>query len=289
MSFTSRKCFLEIPEIIKYTNHLSDLVTARAEFKHTYKIEHKTWKKTYGPAWSCDDLIDAKEKYWWHGSFNDNKEQLAKLSKGLRKAVISGTDCEALYWSLRVLEWGDVYKGCTGYILDNYEKQTLRCKITDATKILDGNEYDVTRFNDSDLRMDSGLTKIYSLNSEQSIIFDSRVSAALVLIAWRLFSNDEIKIVTKLNIFAGGKATGNTVNRVKRSHVNGVKVFNQLLGPTNQARLNLLANWIIAEAITIAELKQPNIYELWKENTRVGLLRAVEASLFMVGSDISNG
>ena len=290
MNFKSKSEFLNVEEIKKYINHLSHLIGGTAQFNHSYQIELKAWKKQHGDLWSCSSLLDAKNKYWWHGTFQENKEQLSFLTKGLKDAISVGTECDTLYWSMRVLEWGDVYKGCTGFILDSYSQNNLKSRIIDASNILDGEIGDCSRFNDQDLRMDSGLTKVYSLSSEQSIIFDSRVAAAMSLIAWRLFDVKELKEVNKLKVFAGGKATGNPVNRIKRSHVQGTRIFDQMLTPNNQARLNLLANWILNEAIHVASNKPQNdLYSKWEVSSKTELLRAIEASLFMIGSDISKG
>jgi len=73
--------------------------------------------------------------------------------------------------AFKVLDWGQVYKGSAGWLIQEYENGCLSKKLKRGAEILDGDEDDVTEFEGNrTLRMDFGLTKVYSLCSKHSII-----------------------------------------------------------------------------------------------------------------------
>lgn len=283
---TTKNELCKLIYVEKFTNFLAQLITGNESFNHTFNIEFNTWKKACGAKWYCNSLLNAKENYWWHGSYDKNDEKLKSLSINLKNALSEGNETNVLFWALRILEWGDVYKGCTGYILDCFESKTLCKNLNQAVSILDGNSYQIDTFTTGGLRMDSGLTKIYSLASERSIIMDSRVAAAMTLIATRILNTDEQKEAKKLNLFACGTAQS---SEKKRSFINGKKVFSRYLSPSNQAHHNLFANWLLNDAIKKSKLLNSNIMRDWGVTNNTAFLRAIEASLFMIGSDISAG
>lgn len=263
------------------------VLIAGAEFKHSYEVEFKAWRKEIGKRrWHCVSLLDAKRQYWWHGGFEANSKILSELSKSLRGALENKCESDILYWSMRILEWGEVYKGSVGYILNRYRDGALGESILAAVAILEGEAYGAEKFDQKQLRMDSGLTKLYSLASDRSVIMDSRVAAALSLVATRVLETKSLPMARKLNAFACGKSVS---SEKKRSHIGGVKIFSPYLKPTNQAHYNLVTNWIIGEAILEAAERSDELHEMWKADDDSGLFRAIEASLFMVGSDISGG
>lgn len=269
-----------------FVTHLAALI-AGADFPHSYDVTFKAWKKAIGQKpWRCKNLIDAKDQYWWHGTFEENHQRLSDLSGNLKSSLARESNQDVLYNALRILEWGDVYKGSVSYLLNKYESGRLTSCINDAVAIMDGSEYDLNRFDQEDLRMDSGLTKVYSLASERSIIFDSRVAASLSLIAHRFYDREQRKKIQKLMAFACGSSAGADK---KRRTIADTKVFSTLLVPKKQAHFNLIANWILDSAITKAQNHRCDLFELWGVDKHQDLLRVVEASLFMVGSDITNG
>ena len=115
---------------------------------------------------------------------------------------------------------------------------------------------------------------------------DSRVAAALTLIACRFFTQEQLCSVKELYAFACGKTSG---KKPKRSQIRGENVFSPILQPKNQAHFNLVTNWILDAALVKAKQKNSDLYTTWKVSNDSELLRAVEASLFMIGSDITSG
>jgi hypothetical protein len=278
--------FTSVDGATGFVAHLAALI-AGADFKHSYDVTFKAWKKAFGQQqWRCMNLIDAKDQYWWHGTFEENHQTLNDLSRNLKSSLARESNQDVLYNALRILEWGDVYKGCVSYLLNKYESGQLTSSINDAVTILDGSDYDLNRFDQRDLRMDSGLTKVYSLASERSIIFDSRVAAALSLIAHRFYDKEQRKKLKKLRAFACGSSAGADK---KRRTIRDKRVFSALLTPEKQAHFNLTTNWVLNSAVAEAQTMRGDLFKLWGVDNHQDLLRSVEASLFMVGSDITNG
>jgi len=121
----------------------------------------------------------------------------------------------------------------------------------------------------STLRMDSGLTKIYALASEKSIIYDDRVGAALGLLSRKyLESINETEVPPELKFMRSNKSERNPSTTVFRFPSRPVKSkkSNAPLFP-RQAYSNLMANWIVTKLAS--ELK-------WSRHQ-------VEAALFMIG------
>lgn len=272
--YKNKQQFLAIKQVSLFVEHLANLLT-QGSFKHAYSLRNKE-------TWECHSLLNAKEKYIWQKlNFAETKIKLNNLADLLK---ISANQEEMLINTIRVMEWGQVYRGCIAYALEKYDENQLQETINKAVSILDGTEYLATEFDQKNLRMDSGLTKVYSLASEQSIIYDSRVSAALMLIGYRFFG--DLEQVAQLRIFAGGS---DSVNSKKRSHINGVKIAKEKLNPTNQGHFNLVANWMLQEAIARAQKIDNTLFNDWSVKDNTQMLRAVEAALFMIGADISNG
>tara|TARA_Y100000296_G_C5163874_1_gene253434 strand:- start:366 stop:1490 length:1125 start_codon:yes stop_codon:yes gene_type:complete len=274
ISFQNKAEFIDIVSVSKFIDVLSELIEGK-NFSHHYKN------------WSCDSLPDAKRKYSWHGDYQSNKVHLDKLSLGLKAAIKSRDEGQALYWCIKILDWGQVYKECISYVLSLYEQNKLCRTIEDGIEIMDGDSYDLLRFDQEDLRMDSGLTKIYSIGSERSIIYDSRVTAALFLIATDLLFEDTVRDLELMHILAAGKSSSKNYpnKRGKDSAMHLLEPFCFKSNFPKQAHLNLTSNWILQEAVAKASLKS-DLKLIWQSESD-GLLRAIESSLFMIGADIS--
>ncbi|WP_100644036.1 hypothetical protein [Alteromonas facilis] len=283
---SNKDTLITSPLISQFVREMALLIADKKRFEHSFDIKDKAWGRAKGTKWSCGSLLHAKKEYWWNGDYETNKAQLHALSQGLKESIDSEDEVKALYFSLRTLEWGEVYRGAVKFLLDSFDNKCIVEKLKTARRILDGNEYAIEQFENGHLRMDSGMTKVYSLICNASVIMDSRVAAAMTLIAERLFNREEKQELSTLQIFACGTST---TSDKKRRTINNKKVFSRVLKPANQAHHNIMANWLIQESVLQAELIEPSLYELWEEENRSELMRSVEAALFMIGSDISNG
>jgi hypothetical protein len=185
--------------------------------------------------------------------------------------------------ALKVLDWGQVYKGSVGWLIQESERGGLSTKLAQAVQILDGDDGDVTAFNGNNpLRMDSGLTKVYSLCSKRSMIYDDRVGAAMGLLV-RLFldQNKKLwsrtarnKIPKELRFMRGPSKTRNaSVPRTYR--------FPGKQTGSEHAKSNLWANWVIQEVV------KPIAF--WGYDATEDLaskMRILEGALFMLGYEV---
>ena len=285
MPYRNKAEFLNIPEVKNFVEYLGKLISLDENFSHEYN------------GWKCDSLLDAKQKYQWFGTYGENKKILQGYRDGLKSALDQGNEEQVFIFAIKIMDWGNVHKGCVEYVINKYEEKSLCKSISLAVSILDSTTYDLERFDQIQLRMDSGLTKVYSLASSQSIIYDSRVTAALLLIGYRFFGKETLLSLSNLELFAGGKSTGKTQ---KRMETDEHKAVSRVLEPFKvnrreesifpvQAHFNLISNWMLQEAIRKAHINSNNVLERWEEENSSGLLRAVESSLFMIGADIRLG
>ena len=286
----NKKQLLSNPVISKYVDYLSALING-AEFTHAYLITHRSWQKNHkdtfqdSSTWSCNSLINARDRYWWFGGISENQTQLASLSNGIKTALANEDHHAVFLNTVKILDWGQVFRGCLSYVIDAHEKSKLIKVINESVALLESEDSASLDEFTKELRMDSGMTKVYSLASNSSIIYDSRVASALTLIAYRVLSETEVNEMSQYDVLAVGSApSGN-----KRNTINGKSLTARKLKPGKiQARYNLIANWLLGEAILRLD-DVTKTCELWSVNDQNELLGHIEASLFMIGSDISAG
>ena len=287
MIHLNKKEFIAIPAVAALVGRLSKLIEGIEPFNHSYSITHKSWAKNHGNStWQCSSLIDARDQYWWFGDAYQNQTELEDLSRELKSSIRNRNESAALINAIKILDWGQVYKGCLSYLIKKHEEGRFFNSIEDAVRILESNDSaQLCRFDGIDLRMDSGMTKVYSLASDSSIIFDSRVASAITLIAYRVLSMEKINELNHFDVLSVGKAP----NGNKRHTIQGQKLLAKNIGTgRTQARYNLLANWLLSEAIENI-IESDKVTNVWGVSSSNQLLRHVESSLFMIGSDISNG
>lgn len=196
------------------------------------------------------------------------------LSQEIKYALQSNNAKDVFIQCIKILDWGQVYRGSVSWVLERYENGTLVDDIRYAVQILDGDEWPASNgFIDGSIRMDSGLTKIYSLASEHSIIYDDRVGGALAFLAREYLSSHEIKEVPPELQFMRGRDKSRNPSR-------GTLIFpgrpvrgkeDEPLFPQH-AYSNLLANWLVAELVD-------RLGSAWSA-------RKVEAALFMIGYQV---
>ena len=271
---------------------------------HTYEVTTPAWKKFLKDGGANDSakiepyhdkkgslrqkvyltlrsLSDAKRNYYWpspaiadEDDFEDageehaydlanNDQILRQLSKAIKNPS-NGDD--AFEQAIRILDWGKTYRGSIGWLLSQHKDGELISKIKEAVSILDADTWSATNgFCDGRLRMDSGLTKVFSLASEKSVIYDSRVAAGLGLLVRKY-----LKRANKTSVPLSLQFVRSSIKR-RNPSVDDLKFP---LRPARNATpahacSNLLANWLI-EGI-VGELNND-----WGHRT-------VEASFFMIG------
>ena len=132
----------------------------------------------------------------------------------------------------------------------------------------------------SEILMNSGFTKIYSLLMDNFVIYDSRVGAALGLIIKEFLTEKNIlKIPKELNFAYGNarptKGDNNTKN--KRNPSTETYKFSVLRNNNIHHTINnIKANWLLREIADNSIFKQ-------EENP----IRTLEAALFMIGYSVN--
>jgi hypothetical protein len=208
-----------------------------------------------------------------------NSTRLAEL-RGLITKGLNDSNAERTFIAaMKILDWGQVYKGSVGWLIQKHENNALVTDVKRAVAILDGDQLSATdAFGAMGLRMDSGLTKVYSLASKHSIIYDDRVGAALGLIVIQFLKAypehqhkaKKDKVPEELKFMRSA-----TASRNPSCAAEGFKLPSKRGGALH-AQSNLMANWImyrIAGELPI----------LWDKHDVTDKLRAMESAFFMLG------
>ena len=197
--------YLNLPCVKGFVDYIRSIEESKS-LNHSYNVVDVRWEKypnvnNKGSVVHINSLQNALDQYFWPtivededydedkvsfgtASFEDNAKVLLNLKKLLRNALDTNDKDAVFVQSIKILNWGQVYRGAVGWLIERYEVGTLVSDIKSAIEILDGDKSDrLSAFQKQELRIDSGLTKVYSLGSNNSIIYDDRVGAALGLLA----------------------------------------------------------------------------------------------------------
>lgn len=178
------------------------------------------------------------------------------------------------------MEWG-------GVLNKNREKifnmgSDITRYLSEARAILNPNTYN-TDCDTENIIMNSGFTKIYSLIIDDFIIYDGRVGATLGLLVRKYCECNNLSSIPKELLFAYGNArVGKNENGLKNRRNPSEKQYRfPMLSNSSKKHIenNLRANWLLKEIISKCDSK----FKKLDENIQ---LRALEASLFMIGYDV---
>jgi hypothetical protein len=159
-------------------------------FTHHYQVtgsRHWNWYRNHWNSlmWNCASIREAKDKYSWAGmGYSETQKQLDGIAKSLRSALSQRNSEDAHKTAMSVLRWGGVSSPSTCRWLDNCH-QTLQLPDVITTGLIKLRAGDFQCFDGKHLLMNSAATKLFSLADDQEslIIYDSRVGAALGLLA----------------------------------------------------------------------------------------------------------
>jgi hypothetical protein len=296
--------YLTHPVVKGFCAYLGELVDGRT-FNYAYKVTWKPWIAAKGLLanqstiqGSC--LEDAFKSYFWpvapsdddeeegsgnvapeQASFLANAGQLTRLRDSIRTALSQADEQRLFVACMKILDWGRVYRGAVGWLIAQVESRSLAGKLTRAIEILDGDgSSSISEFaGNRSLRMDSGLTKIYSLAAESTIIYDDRVGAAIGLLAREFLRSRHISENEKArrvpHELAFMRSHARSRNPSEGSYAFPGKPTGDRAGELH-ARSNLWANWILG---SIAGSRET----IWGFSDFLSKLRALEAALFMLG------
>lgn len=208
-----------------------------------------------------------------------NSQMLKQLQRALHDAYSRGNTAnfELAGAVAAILNWGGVYatvwktKGNKPWLAANHLGlyDLLKAVVQDHARGEDQSRI-------TDLRFNSGMTKVYSLLIDDFIIYDSRVAAALawLVITWwrtsRKQSDDSLPLALRFGCLpANGK--GGAFRNPQRL------LFPTLRScPARHYTWNMRANWLLGDA-----LKQAG------SASHFSSLRDIEAALFQMGARVS--
>jgi hypothetical protein len=248
-----------------------------------------------GFIWCCKSLQDAFDKYRWPAvingirvsRFDETAEQLQHTQNRLCKAIENrnGVDCRAQIQE--ILIWGGVERySQIAKQLRRMPKEQLPEYLSRVREYFSPDLDTNQRFDHggTELEIDSGTTKVYSLICKDFVIYDSRVGAALGLLV-RTWSEKFDRQVPPALKFAWGD-NGTEPKQEKRRNPNRTGSKKNLFPfirdkGVNRIHQNIHANWLL-QLILKYDNERPKEHRSSFSNLNQPI-RALEAALFMIG------
>jgi len=158
-------------------------------FSHSYLIRMRQWKEhNRSDQWSCESLCDARNQYWWHGTYSKAKSKLGLYKSAWLKAVARGDNVRAKAVVQCVFRWGGVlYQGENRVSVRNHP-DFIQWMNQAKHQLLCGDDTVPNFRKAGGYKMNSAYTKAYAVMDDRLIIYDGRVGAALGLLACRYLS-----------------------------------------------------------------------------------------------------
>ena len=228
------------------------------------------------------------ELYQWRGGWADTLQTLEALAADLRNAVARESDEDALAACGAIVDWGgnrDARKGAYPF---------LEAKVSDAGDLCSylreaGTAFclhtaDLERISPPVLSMNSMLTKVHALYATDGLpIYDSRVAAAIATLVecWRVAEGrNDLPLPPALAFPATSRARMVT-NLIHDAQKPGVMIYGAADTPSKWSSAKIRLGWIL-EAVLI---RVPPLFANYNDLPR--RMHAFEASLFMMGSDVT--
>lgn len=285
---TDKEKYLSALDAIGFTQYFCELVNGKRQLNCSYVISHPAWKKflsnrlSESGSLNLEYFSSALDEYFWvvdnhsteqdgdsikqyesNHTFSDNEKILSSLGDQIKHSLKEGDQNGVFFAAVRILDWGQVYRGSLKWLINKKLDNTLIQSIQDALNILDGDSFNLLqRFDGKDLRMDSGTTKIFSLASKNSIIYDDRVGAGLGKLVVRYLEESLIPDLPADLEFMRSSNTDRNPSKGKYKFPTRGKSPSLI-----HAKSNIKANWLLEEV----------------KNRTSWDIRKLEAALFMIG------
>jgi hypothetical protein len=276
----SKTQFLRDIEVIEFGSWVANRLDCEGSLPHEYNDrKHKV-------NWRCDSLYSAFEAYFWPFSckslnlrgktFSESKRVLDELQGRLRNAVAVDASVTAASACIEILEWGGVTGGNARWISENAHR--IGRILSDDSKLLTQPEPTPETLENLH-RFNSGFAKIYSLLLEDVVIYDGRVGAALgALVRDWCLESDRGTVPITLCFPWGSPKEGKSPKAPKQRNPSTKELcFPKLKPGATHALWALRSSWLLGSVLT----SRPNKFSL-----NSSPLRALEASLFMIGYDL---
>ncbi len=263
-----------------FTSWIADRLDVPRSLVHSY-----TMRRT-GVPWRCDSLFSAFLAYEWSftvrdpysgkwmtgKTFTQSAEALVSIGQKLKHAIATDDHGRALKGCQAVLQWGGITRGQYIARLGRRLVPVLRRSVED----LSDPKLDLTRL--PGVGMNSGWTKIYSLLVEDFAMYDSRVAAALCMLAG-MYSMDQFLETIPSELRFGRLPHRATADRSPPYLPEQFPTAGS--SPGRHLQSNVMANWILSESLRLRPSRfntmQPKGRGLW----------ALQSALFMIGYDTS--
>jgi hypothetical protein len=234
-------------------------------------------------------LEDLFGYYWWDGGlFDDNVSVLIRLRQSVGDAIAlerTPKGPQATEDALDSIErWGFP---CQAHRVKDVKAAARRDEFLHKGRTaICADEPDLQVFGSTEkygFTMNATWTKYFSLTTTLSIIYDSRVGAALGYLV-RLYlesvpTETLLKTVPDELAFRWSKGKSSRNRNPSKNGFTFSKLSHDSYGPEHWARCNVQANWIVREAIRLSQAD-------WCKGEDG--MRRVEAALFMLGYDVTN-
>lgn len=275
----NKQQYLSTPEVNEFVCFFRQLLSGRqGSFIQNY-IPEKNQSKPFEIL--C--FKDAFENYFWEGkNYIQSQKILNELAHKLNDSIRANNQTEALVCSLRVLDWGGVVvRHPVRWLVNAHEDNLLCKKLIQCRALLDSDSDEGFDLFDGniELRSDSATTKLFSLISKNSIIYDDRVGAAMAAIARAyLIKSNATQVPETLNFMRGGG---------KRNPSDKIYKFRNKKSGELHAISNLKTNWILRELAISKEFTAAFNSTINIDSLSISeKMRMLEAALFMIGYDI---
>jgi len=278
--------FLESPSVKDFVIWLGLRLDKPKSFMHTYTM------KRGNIAWSCDSIYSAYERYHWPfkcadpvtgkqligQTFEESQRTLLRLSEGLRQSVMDNDSERVRQHCLSILDWGGVLPK-NRVKIENLGND-LPKYLDNVRRRLDPAGFD-TNSDYTDIIMNSGFTKIYSLLIDDFIIYDGRVGAALGLLVRKYCEDNNLLSIPPKLLFAYGNARTTSYQPVNRRNPGTKRHRFPVLTNSSPKHIenNLRGNWLLKEVLETCNSK----FNLLHPSIQ---LRALESALFMIGYEV---
>lgn len=293
--FQTKDAYLAQPAVAAFCEFLAETISGIRSVRPPVHLLEDAGNEEVLP----HTLEDAFAGYQWRGEgFEENAQRLNQMQVKIRSSVAEANAELCLEAVSECLRWGlgnsAPYK--RNMLWAEQNNAALPELLAMGTGALEGDVLEIECFRDA-VRMNSGYTKVFSLLSDGSIMYDSRVAAALGLMVAIFWQQGAVFEDSDFALLAFPRAPHRTprnrnasfwdVRMIGRNPAEFSRVCKCFPSTNNDsrkhARANIVANWVLRDALN-RSLGHGGSGALWC-GTNDGL-RRVEAALFMIGQEV---
>jgi len=284
----NKQDYINSQSVTSFIEWLIPILDTPNSFHHNYFL--KKQKRD----WECDSIFGAYENYAWQFNYTDEcntiikglnfkecEEVLHSLSTKLKNSVAQRNNDICKEVSRQILEWG----GVTNRNFDKIESMRPDwCNYLSETKEQLERDLDSIEYYKSEIIMNSGFTKIYSLLVDDFLIYDGRLGAALGLLVRGFCEQKKLDTIPEelhFNWGAGRESVINSKEKSRRNPSSDKYVFKSLHSPKTHLENNIRANWIVQEILY-------NTKSAFSSLEASKQMRAFESALFMIGYHVKD-